>query len=119
MTTTQPTGRMHRMRRGFADIVPPLIVFLVVIAAWYVVSYLVLDPAKSFLLPPPHEVIIEGFFAEKARADVLAATWETAKVAIIGLVVNIVCALILGIFLYRVNELFTHIDAGKLTNLKG
>jgi NitT/TauT family transport system permease protein len=99
MTTTQPTGRMRRMRRGFTDILPPLIVFLVVIAAWYVVSYLVLDPAKSFLLPPPHEVIIEGFFAEKARADILAATWETAKVAIIGLVIAFVIGSITAILM--------------------
>lgn len=30
-----------------------------------------------------------------------------------------VCALILGIFIYRINELFTHIDINKLTQLKG
>lgn len=88
--STERIGSLHRMRRRFSEIVPPLIVFLVVIAAWYVVSYFVLEPSKSFLLPMPHEVIIEGFAAEKTRADILAATWETAKVAIIGLVIAFV-----------------------------
>jgi hydrogenase-4 membrane subunit HyfE len=30
-----------------------------------------------------------------------------------------VCAIILGIFVYKINELFTHIDVSKLTKLKG
>jgi len=29
------------------------------------------------------------------------------------------CAIILGIFVFRINELFTHIDVDKLTRLKG
>lgn len=31
----------------------------------------------------------------------------------------LVCAIILGVFIFRINELFTHIDTGKLTRLKG
>ena len=31
----------------------------------------------------------------------------------------LVCAIILGVFIYRINELFTHIDTDKLTTLKG
>jgi hydrogenase-4 component E len=31
----------------------------------------------------------------------------------------LVCAIILGIFVYRINQLFTHIDVDKLTVLKG
>ena len=30
-----------------------------------------------------------------------------------------VFVVILGIFVYRINEVFTHIDVDKLTNLKG
>ncbi|MCB4791155.1 MAG: hypothetical protein LHV68_04630 [Elusimicrobia bacterium] len=30
-----------------------------------------------------------------------------------------VCVIILGIFVYKINTLFTHIDVGKLTKLKG
>lgn len=30
-----------------------------------------------------------------------------------------VCVIILGVFVYRINDLFTHIDADKLTTLKG
>lgn len=31
----------------------------------------------------------------------------------------LVCSIILGVFIFRINELFTHIDTSKLTRLKG
>jgi len=30
-----------------------------------------------------------------------------------------VCVMVMGVFIYRINELFTHIDVNKLTSLKG
>jgi hydrogenase-4 component E len=30
-----------------------------------------------------------------------------------------VCVIILGVFVYKINSLFTHIDVNKLTQLKG
>ena len=43
------------------DIWPPLAVFGVAIGIWYLISYGLLDADRRFLMPPPHQVLIEGF----------------------------------------------------------
>ena len=89
--TVVPVKRRPRARRRFLDalavIVPPLIVACVVLGAWYVGTYVVLDAERRFLLPPPHEVVRQGFFDQAARNEILEATLETAKVAIVGLAI--------------------------------
>jgi NitT/TauT family transport system permease protein len=40
---------------------PPFLVLLAVIGLWYVVSYVLLDVDRRFLLPPPHAVIQVAF----------------------------------------------------------
>src|SRR5207248_3333520 len=40
---------------------PPLAVLALVLAAWYLVSEVVLSPERRFLLPPPHAVVAVGF----------------------------------------------------------
>ncbi|GAA2234827.1 ABC transporter permease [Herbiconiux moechotypicola] len=71
-------------------ILPPVLFFVAIIGVWYLISYVVLDPARQFLLPPPQDVIIEGFLAEEARADIFSAAWESLKVAVIGLAIAFV-----------------------------
>ena len=44
----------------------PFAVFLLVLGAWYLVSYGVLDPDRRFLMPPPHEVITDGLLGDQA-----------------------------------------------------
>lgn len=67
----------------------PLAFAALVVIAWYITSYFVLDRAEKFLLPPPHEVISEGFFNADVRGDILAATWVTARVAMIGMAIAV------------------------------
>lgn len=69
--------------------VPPVLVAVVVLAVWYVVSYLVLDARRRFLLPPPHEVFAAGFLDPQTRATLLSGLWATARVALIGLALAI------------------------------
>lgn len=64
---------------------PPLIVFLVFIALWYVVTYLVLAPDRRWLLPPPHQVVAEGFFVPSTLGEILNGLWQSTKVALMGL----------------------------------
>lgn len=63
---------------------PPVAVFLAVMGVWYLMSYVVLDPSRRFLLPPPHQVLVEGLRPE-TRADVFQSTVLSARVAFIGL----------------------------------
>ncbi|GAA1951326.1 ABC transporter permease [Microbacterium aquimaris] len=88
-TVSAGSGQGARWKR----IVPPLAFFALIIALWYAISYLVLEPGKQFLLPPPHEVIIDGFFVPETRSDILSAAWESFKVATVGLAI----AFVLGV----------------------
>lgn len=74
---------------------PPTAVFAVIIAAWYAITYGVLSEDRRFLLPPPHQVITEGFFAAEARGEILDALWVSTEVALIGLAI----AFLVGSFL--------------------
>ena len=73
-------------RRSLMPVLGPLAVFAVIIAAWYAVSYLLLDPARRFLMPPPHEVISKGLFGPNAP-DMWEALGRTTTVALTGLAI--------------------------------
>lgn len=77
-------------------IIPPIIVLLIVIAAWYVVSLVILSPDKRFLLPTPHEVWI-AFFDPYTFQDIMGALGQTAIVALVGLVIAMVIGVVWGI----------------------
>jgi NitT/TauT family transport system permease protein len=77
------------LKRAAITVLPPLAFLGVMIGIWYFVSIQLLDPSKKFLLPPPHEVLIDGFLDGDVRADQLSALWVTAKAAIIGLAISV------------------------------
>ena len=105
-TTAPPTGpiatnpkirtvsRASEMPKGrggrFPSWVPPLLVFVVIVAIWYFVSYVVLDPARSFLVPAPHVIIEEAFLDPKVLNDIMGALARSASVALTGLAIAIV-----------------------------
>jgi NitT/TauT family transport system permease protein len=74
------------LRAGF----PPAVVFLLAIAAWYAVSYLLLAPDERFLLPPPHDVVRIGFLDRDNLAELLGALGLSARVAMLGLAVAVI-----------------------------
>ncbi|MGO1964320.1 MAG: ABC transporter permease, partial [Corynebacterium sp.] len=78
----------RRTRRGipFAGVVLPLLVFGAVIAAWYAVSYLLLDESRRFLMPPPHEVITDGLLGASAP-EMWQGLMQTTTVALTGLAI--------------------------------
>lgn len=84
--TTTPSARRRLRSAPFTGIVLPVAVFGVVIAAWYAVSYLLLDESRRFLMPPPHEVITEGLFGP-AATEMWQGLGQTTTVALTGLVI--------------------------------
>ncbi len=72
-----------------ATILPPLVMGLVVIAAWYFVSYVLLDDSRRFLLRPLHQVIEVGFLDWDNLSEMLSGLWNSTKIALIGLAVSI------------------------------
>jgi NitT/TauT family transport system permease protein len=69
---------------------PPLLVFAGFLGFWYFMSYVVLDPARQWLLPPPHAVIIDGLVAPEPRGEILMGLVLTAMVAFMGLAISFV-----------------------------
>jgi NitT/TauT family transport system permease protein len=76
---------------------PPFMVFLVVIGLWYGVSYVLLDPQRRFLVPPPHAVMKVAFLDPVNLQELLAALWLSTRVAFAGLAIAIVLGMTLAI----------------------
>jgi NitT/TauT family transport system permease protein len=77
-------------RRAVAQVVAPMIVFALVIGIWLFISYVLLEPRRRFLMPPPQEVVRIGLFDARNLTEILGGLWSTTQVAIVGLLVAIV-----------------------------
>ncbi len=75
----------ERVKQKIRTAMPPILVFLVFIGLWYLVTFMVLSEDRRWLLPPPHQVVIEGFFVPETLAEILNGLWQSTKVAFVGL----------------------------------
>jgi NitT/TauT family transport system permease protein len=66
---------------------PPLALFAVFVGLAYLVSYVILSPGRRWLLPPPHEIVKNGFLDGRNLRQQLTALWDTAQVSIVGLLI--------------------------------
>ena len=82
----RPTGPR---RRAMAQVVAPMLVFALVIGVWLFISYVLLEPRRRFLMPPPQEVVRIGLFDARNVSEILGGLWSTTQVAIVGLLVSI------------------------------
>jgi NitT/TauT family transport system permease protein len=89
--------RAPRNGRAAAQIVAPLIVFAVVIGVWLFISYVLLEPRRRFLMPPPQEVVRIGLFDARNLNEILGGLWATTQVAIVGLLVSIAIGTIIPV----------------------
>jgi NitT/TauT family transport system permease protein len=94
-----PDAPFRSRSRKLVGAAAPVLVFLLVMGLWYLVTYVVLDPGRRFLMPAPHQVIIDGLFGD-AMPDMWEALGRTATVALTGLalaaVIGIVWAVIMS-----------------------
>jgi NitT/TauT family transport system permease protein len=81
----RPARRWH----GLLVVLLPTLVALVVLGAWLLVSYVLLDERRRFLLPPPQEVLLVGLVDARNRAELLGGLAATSKVALTGLAIAI------------------------------
>ena len=95
--TTAVVKRSAGSRSGIRYWLPPLAVFALLIGVWYLLSYVILDPDRRFLLPAPHEVVIEGLLNPPVFADITRSLGLTALVAFTGLAIAIVIGIGWGI----------------------
>ena len=86
-------------RRGHAvaQIVAPMLVFALVIGVWLFITYVLLEPRRRFLMPPPQEVIGVGLLDPRNAAEILAGLWSTTQVALVGLAVAIAIGTVVAV----------------------
>ncbi|MDZ7912625.1 MAG: ABC transporter permease [Rhodococcus sp. (in: high G+C Gram-positive bacteria)] len=71
--------------------------FAVALAAWYAVTYLVLEPQRRFLLPAPHRVLTMSLLDSTHLTPMLEALAVTARVTAIGFVIAVAFGITVGI----------------------
>jgi NitT/TauT family transport system permease protein len=92
-----PSGR----GRWLGNWGPPALVLVAVLGIWYGVSYLLLDPQRRFLVPPPHDVARVSFFDPFNLRELLGALWLSTRVAFTGLAIAIVVGMALAMAMNR------------------
>jgi NitT/TauT family transport system permease protein len=83
--------------RNLARVAAPLIVFLVVMAIWMFISYVLLEPRRQFLMPPPQNVLIVGLLNPANLTNILGGLWSTTQVALVGLALAIAIGTLVAI----------------------
>jgi NitT/TauT family transport system permease protein len=83
----RPTPRLARMAKAAF---PPLAAFGFFVGVVYLASYVILSPSRQFLLPPPHEVVRNGFLNGSHLHEQLDALWDTTQVSVTGLAIAFV-----------------------------
>jgi len=91
--TLAPPAAKRRRIRGMWRILPPVGVFAFFIGVWYLISLVILDPSRRFLLPSPTEVVDVGFLDPTNLTELLQGLARTSEVALIGLAI----AMVLGV----------------------
>ena len=95
--STPATGRPTRkVNIPYTSVLLPLAVLAVVVAVWYLVSYVFLDESRRFLMPPPDQVVTEGLFGPNA-GEMWQALWQTTKIAMTGLLIAAVIGIVWAI----------------------
>jgi len=101
VTTLGTMSGVHATKREsvWSVILPPLVAGAVILVIWYFVSYGILSEDRRFLLKPPHEVVRVGFLTWENLSEMLIALWNTAQIAIIGLVAATIIGLGLAVIM--------------------
>ena len=86
-----------RTGRRIAQVVAPVVVFFLVMAVWLFISYVLLEPRRRFLMPPPQQVVTVGLFNPANFSEIMAALWSTAQVAFVGLAVAIAVGTLIAV----------------------
>jgi NitT/TauT family transport system permease protein len=87
----------ERRRQALAQLLAPFLVFALMIAIWLFISFVLLEPRRRFLMPPPQEVVRVGFLDARNFNEILLALWSTTQVAIVGLTVAIAIGTVIPI----------------------
>ncbi|RBY83343.1 ABC transporter permease [Blastococcus sp. TF02A-26] len=94
---TAPLVRRRRRGGRWLNVAAPLAVLAALIGLWYAITYLVLSERRRFLMPPPQDVITEGFGDPVAMEKIGVALGNTVQVTFTGLAIAIVIGMLWAI----------------------
>jgi NitT/TauT family transport system permease protein len=95
----RPPGGRNRSSQLLSVVLPPVVLGIVIIGAWYFISYVVLAKEKRFLLRPLHQVIDVGFLEWENFSEILEALWQSTKVALIGLAISVAAGMAIAVLM--------------------
>jgi NitT/TauT family transport system permease protein len=95
----RPPGGRNRSSQLLSVVLPPVVLGIVIIGAWYFISYVVLAEEKRFLLRPLHQVIDVGFLEWENFSEILEALWQSTKVALIGLAISVAAGMAIAVLM--------------------
>ena len=95
----RPQGGRNRSSQLLSVVLPPVVLGIVIIGAWYFISYVVLAEEKRFLLRPLHQVIDVGFLEWENFSEILEALWQSTKVARIGLAISVAVGMAIAVLM--------------------
>lgn len=105
-TATPPVAGDHKRGRRFGAAVGyPLLSLAVGLLAWSGVSYLVLDPQRRFMLPPPVDVLRNSLLNWTHLEPMVAALSVTAQVTLAGFLVAVVVGIGTGVLMCQAHWL--------------
>jgi NitT/TauT family transport system permease protein len=97
-SSTAPRARRRgRGRKRLLNAALPVGVFVVLVGIWYAITYLVLDPQRRFLLPPPQQVITDALFDGPTMQKIGDALGRTITVTFVGLAIAIAIGMLWAI----------------------
>jgi NitT/TauT family transport system permease protein len=98
---TGGTAPLVRRRRGAGATrwAAPLAVLAALIGVWYAITYLVLDPDRRFLMPPPQDVVTEAFLDGPTMEKIGEALGNTVTVTFTGLAIAIVIGMVWAVLM--------------------
>jgi NitT/TauT family transport system permease protein len=100
-------GAVARPRRSslrsrvLVAVVPPAGLLVIAVGIWQLVSYVILDPSRRFLLPPLQTVIDQSFFVSANATQLLQGFWTTAYLALIGLAISMALGVLIAIVMHQ------------------
>jgi NitT/TauT family transport system permease protein len=100
-------GAVARPRRSslrsrvLVAVLPPAGLLIIAIGIWQLVSYVILDPSRRFLLPPLQTVIDQSFFTSANATQLLQGFWTTAYLALIGLAISMALGVLIAIVMHQ------------------
>jgi NitT/TauT family transport system permease protein len=94
-TVILPTARPRRLPGGrlLGVAGPPFLVLAAVIGLWYLLAYYGLSETQRFILPPPHQVVKQGFLDWANFKEILQGLWSSGRVALIAFALSTVIGL--------------------------